>query len=1229
MNLPKQYDNLLELVEMDCGGKFENTLSFSAENAAAAVADATANESSSSSSPTPSDIASLIWSPHYAEKVRHEIREWYALFLKTMMNIPSSSTTTKMQGHAGKREESGSESDDDDSDDEIISDDDADDGKRSSPNNKNITAQPSSAAAAKVSSSLAAAAVTHFTSFADVIDKLFLLRPDLISSVGGVVAATAATSSPSSSSSSPSLALTIPPHRFLWANNSLMSRGFACDDETWVMMPYVDYFNYGFHEDATDESDGGMLKKYGGGDATAASGNTNSSGAKKEKMQTAAASSSLSSPSSPQQQQQQPSSSIAALCSNISVADRVPDADELMGWLFDEHEAFVEKVEKCPHEGRGNGDGGDAAAACSPLLLLPSSPAEVERLLDFAANEYSAAKRMWDASPSSSAAVLRGEYLKRRVPEEAMLFNNNTCTDACDNALSSSSAPPPSPLSWYQQAEKAAMTAAIIVPSYNPLSVCEFSTTMAVPLTLPSSPTAAAGASASPQLSPPFFTYHQFLLCYGTYMDYEIALWYGFTLTDNNNGNNKTTMGSVKKLQQQRMPMRGGGDGKSNTDRDQKQQQQQYVYALSPLLDVSLKSLAPLLSSSSSQSSNHHHHLLGDFDYHYQSTLLRHHIAHSYSLSSLADSCGNYLSDRLDASYKKAVENYFIGSSRGMGDVDDVFAAEEEGVVKKYFANFKKEFKAASTFSSSSKRGGGGGSASLFVTSTDPSIVARQLRQTTTKTTSSSSYSSSSKRRLHWFKGFASLSLSSSSSTSPLSRLPNPPAFFSATGDLFRNNYKREFRLSKVGITPEMLSGVEHVALFSSINNKNSFCGVGSSGDQSSDKDHDDHAVMIAVDVRFWEALLNYGAATEAEKEREEQEGVHEEIVTFLERFALFQTVFVNRNRNFATAATASTQSSGNGGGGIAAGRAGGSKSSSNRTAPGAKRARESKDGEEEGRGENTKTRNNTTKQPARPLSTSSFIQLPMDAIIEAISNAAQRHLVAQQQKEGTNNANSRSKKYAGGGDHSDSYASSSFSLASSASSSSPAALKELLTNPFGLAKKSASSSLSSSLSSSSSSSVLSVAITLQRIVSGEWVQLESYRRRCRHGEGNKRAGDDDENDDNAQPTTGTDHTNSNKKKNTKATKGSSEAEKEDEMVITEVPLSMAEYFGLQASIAQWTLLRDVGNVLLVDAHDDNDDGDSDSGNDGDEDSSSAIPFISLEHCMKLLYLCYDGRGEE
>ncbi|CCW65783.1 unnamed protein product [Phytomonas sp. EM1] len=39
--------------------------------------------------------------------------------------------------------------------------------------------------------------------------------------------------------------------QFLWAFNTLMSRGFAFHDEVWVMMPLVDYFNYALHANCT------------------------------------------------------------------------------------------------------------------------------------------------------------------------------------------------------------------------------------------------------------------------------------------------------------------------------------------------------------------------------------------------------------------------------------------------------------------------------------------------------------------------------------------------------------------------------------------------------------------------------------------------------------------------------------------------------------------------------------------------------------------------------------------------------------------------------------------------------------------------------------------------------------------------------------------------------------------------------------------------------------------
>ncbi|CCW71679.1 unnamed protein product [Phytomonas sp. Hart1] len=39
--------------------------------------------------------------------------------------------------------------------------------------------------------------------------------------------------------------------QFLWAFNTLMSRGFAFEEEVWVMMPWVDYFNYALHANCT------------------------------------------------------------------------------------------------------------------------------------------------------------------------------------------------------------------------------------------------------------------------------------------------------------------------------------------------------------------------------------------------------------------------------------------------------------------------------------------------------------------------------------------------------------------------------------------------------------------------------------------------------------------------------------------------------------------------------------------------------------------------------------------------------------------------------------------------------------------------------------------------------------------------------------------------------------------------------------------------------------------
>lgn len=43
----------------------------------------------------------------------------------------------------------------------------------------------------------------------------------------------------------------IPLEKFLWAYNSLMSRGFAYDEDIWAMMPWVDYFNYSLQPNVT------------------------------------------------------------------------------------------------------------------------------------------------------------------------------------------------------------------------------------------------------------------------------------------------------------------------------------------------------------------------------------------------------------------------------------------------------------------------------------------------------------------------------------------------------------------------------------------------------------------------------------------------------------------------------------------------------------------------------------------------------------------------------------------------------------------------------------------------------------------------------------------------------------------------------------------------------------------------------------------------------------------
>jgi hypothetical protein len=57
---------------------------------------------------------------------------------------------------------------------------------------------------------------------------------------------------PSSSSSSSHGQPLLRRHRkFLWAYNSLMSRGFAYDEDIWAMMPWVDYFNYSLRPNVT------------------------------------------------------------------------------------------------------------------------------------------------------------------------------------------------------------------------------------------------------------------------------------------------------------------------------------------------------------------------------------------------------------------------------------------------------------------------------------------------------------------------------------------------------------------------------------------------------------------------------------------------------------------------------------------------------------------------------------------------------------------------------------------------------------------------------------------------------------------------------------------------------------------------------------------------------------------------------------------------------------------
>lgn len=57
---------------------------------------------------------------------------------------------------------------------------------------------------------------------------------------------------PSSSSSASHGQPLLRRHRkFLWAYNSLMSRGFAYDEDIWAMMPWVDYFNYSLRPNVT------------------------------------------------------------------------------------------------------------------------------------------------------------------------------------------------------------------------------------------------------------------------------------------------------------------------------------------------------------------------------------------------------------------------------------------------------------------------------------------------------------------------------------------------------------------------------------------------------------------------------------------------------------------------------------------------------------------------------------------------------------------------------------------------------------------------------------------------------------------------------------------------------------------------------------------------------------------------------------------------------------------
>ncbi|CUI15209.1 Hypothetical protein, putative [Bodo saltans] len=43
----------------------------------------------------------------------------------------------------------------------------------------------------------------------------------------------------------------LPLEKFLWAYNSLMSRGFSYDEDIWAMMPWVDYFNYSLFPNVT------------------------------------------------------------------------------------------------------------------------------------------------------------------------------------------------------------------------------------------------------------------------------------------------------------------------------------------------------------------------------------------------------------------------------------------------------------------------------------------------------------------------------------------------------------------------------------------------------------------------------------------------------------------------------------------------------------------------------------------------------------------------------------------------------------------------------------------------------------------------------------------------------------------------------------------------------------------------------------------------------------------